>query len=85
MSPTSSFRSADCPVVSRCPSANLHIDSTSAFSGWLMVRDAVKVDRHADAPYPAAIRSAAGTHDNAPADTPAEDVAVVEATDGQEG
>ena len=53
--------------------------------GWLMVRDAVKVDRHADAPYPAAIRSAAGTNDNAPADTPAEDVAVVEATDGQEG
>ena len=25
--------------------------------GWLMVRDAVKVDRHADAPYPGAIRS----------------------------
>ena len=53
--------------------------------GWLMVRDAVKVPRHADAPYPAAIRSAAGNNDNAPADTPAEDVAAVEATDGQEG
>ena len=40
--------------------------------GWLMVRDAVKVDRHADAPYPGAIRTAdtandQSEHDEAPA------------------
>ena len=57
---------------------------------WLTVKDSVKVERHADAPYPASIRSAAAaeaanTNDVAPADTPAEDVTAVEATDGQEG
>ena len=57
---------------------------------WLTVKDSVKVARHADAPYPASIRSAAAaeaanTNDVAPADTPAEDVTAVEATDGQEG
>lgn len=51
---------------------------------WLIVKDSVKVARHADAPYPAAIKSAQNNND-APADTPAEDVAAVEATDGQEG
>lgn len=40
--------------------------------GWLMVRDAVKVDRHADAPYPGAIRSIdtandQSEHEDAPA------------------
>lgn len=45
-----------------------------AKNGWLLVRDSVKVDRHADAPYPAAVKSAA--NDAAPA---------VEATEGQEG
>ncbi|MFM9976492.1 MAG: 50S ribosomal protein L3 [Sphingomonadaceae bacterium] len=51
---------------------------------WLTVKDSVKVARHADAPYPAAIRTAANAND-APADTPAEDVATVDATEGQEG
>ncbi|WP_066476793.1 MULTISPECIES: 50S ribosomal protein L3 [unclassified Sphingomonas] len=51
---------------------------------WLIVKDAVKVPRHADAPYPASIKTAHNNND-APADTPAEDVATVEATDGQEG
>ncbi len=32
--------------------------------GWLMVRDAVKVDRHADAPYPGAIRSTDTANDH---------------------
>ena len=45
-----------------------------AKNGWLLVRDSVKVARHADAPYPAAIKSA--VVDAAPA---------VAATDGQEG
>lgn len=35
--------------------------------GWLLIRDSVKIDRPADAPYPAAVKSAA-----APADAPAE-------------
>lgn len=36
---------------------------------WLLVKDAVKVDRHADAPYPAGVRAAAEitTHEEAPA------------------
>jgi len=45
-----------------------------AKNGWLLVRDSVKVARHADAPYPAAIKSA--VVDAAPA---------VEAAEGQEG
>ena len=32
--------------------------------GWLMVRDAVKVDRHAEAPYPGAIRMADTANDH---------------------
>ncbi|MDE1916116.1 MAG: 50S ribosomal protein L3 [Sphingomonadales bacterium] len=44
-----------------------------AKNGWLLVRDAVKVARHAEAPYPAGIKSA---NDAAPA---------VEAEAGQEG
>ena len=55
-----------------------------AKNGWLLVRDAVKVDRHAEAPYPAAVKAAANSNDAAPANTPAEAVAP-EATDGQEG
>ncbi len=37
--------------------------------GWLLVKDAVKVARHADAPYPAGIRSLTETieHEEAPA------------------
>jgi len=53
--------------------------------GWLMVRDAVKVPRHVDAPYPAGIKSISGSNDNAPADTPAEDVVATDASEGQEG
>lgn len=49
---------------------------------WLTVADAVKVDRHAEAPYPAGIKSV--TNDTAAADTPAE-TAAPEATEGQEG
>jgi large subunit ribosomal protein L3 len=51
---------------------------------WLTVKDAVKVARHAEAPYPASVKSAANSN-QAPAETPAEDVATVEATEGQEG
>lgn len=54
---------------------------------WLLVKDAVKVPRPADAPYPASIRKAANVNDQAPqaADTPAEDVAATEVAEGQEG
>ncbi|GGZ09470.1 50S ribosomal protein L3 [Novosphingobium colocasiae] len=53
-------------------------------NAWLTVSDAVKVDRHAEAPYPAGLKTAANSNDQA-ADTPAEDTAAVEATEGQEG
>ncbi len=48
--------------------------------GWLFVKDAVKVARHGEAPYPVAARSA---KNDAPvvADTPAEDTAAVTTTD----
>jgi large subunit ribosomal protein L3 len=51
---------------------------------WLLVKDAVKVARHADAPYPASVKLAAG-NDSAPAETPAPEAAAPEATEGQEG
>ena len=38
-------------------------------NGWLTVQDAVKVDRHADAPYPAGLRQTASVPTN---DTPVE-------------
>ena len=53
--------------------------------GWLFVKDSVKVDRPADAPYPAGLKQVANNNDFAPAETPAEDVAAPEATEGQEG
>ena len=53
--------------------------------GWLLVKDSVKVARHADAPYPAGLRAVANNNDTAPAETPADEAATVEATDGQEG
>ena len=56
-----------------------------AKNGWLMVRDSVKVARHADAPYPAALKGAVNSNDSAAADTPAEEAVAVEATEGQEG
>ncbi len=54
-------------------------------NGWLLVRDAVKVSRHADAPYPAGLRQAANSNDSAAADTPADTGAAVDTADGQEG
>ena len=55
-----------------------------AKNGWLLVRDSVKVARHAEAPYPGAVKSAA--NDAAPvAATPVVEVAAPEAHDGQEG
>ncbi len=57
-----------------------------AKNSWLTVKDSVKVSRHAEAPYPAGIKSAANSNETpAAADTPAEDTAAVEATEGQEG
>jgi large subunit ribosomal protein L3 len=50
--------------------------------GWLLVKDAVKVARPDAAPYPAGIRQ---NNDSAPAETPADTAAPVEATEGQEG
>jgi large subunit ribosomal protein L3 len=56
-------------------------------NGWLLIRDAVKIDRHAEAPYPAGLKQAANSNDTpAAADTPAEDTAAASTTvDGQEG
>lgn len=54
-------------------------------NGWLLVRDAVKVSRHAEAPYPAGIKAAAA--DTAPAEqaaAPAEQAAPADNA-GQEG
>jgi large subunit ribosomal protein L3 len=54
--------------------------------GWLLVKDAVKVARPDAAPYPAGLRQAAQqNNDSAPAETPAENAAAPEATEGQEG
>ncbi|PTS75704.1 50S ribosomal protein L3 [Sphingomonas sp. HMWF008] len=53
--------------------------------GWLLVKDSVKVARHADAPYPAGLKQVANNNDTAPANTPADEAATVDATDGQEG
>ena len=52
-----------------------------AKNAWLLVRDSVKVSRHAEAPYPGAVKQA-DNNNSAAADTPAEDTAAVEATDG---
>ena len=60
-----------------------------AKNSWMTIKDAVKVARHGEAPYPAGLKSAAANEDiietPAAADTPAEDTAAVQATDGQEG
>lgn len=52
--------------------------------GWLLVKDAVKVPGHKDAPKPAGLKSVANSN-NASAETPADTVAAPEATEGQEG
>jgi len=49
--------------------------------GWLFVKDSVKVARHADAPFPAGLKTA---NSNTAADTPAE-TTDAPAADGQEG
>jgi large subunit ribosomal protein L3 len=55
-------------------------------NGWLLVRDSVKVARHADAPYPAGLILAANSNETpVHADTPAVDTVAVEQTEGQEG
>ncbi len=56
-----------------------------AKNSWLMVKDSVKVARHADAPYPAGLKGAASSNESAPADTPADPAPAVEGTEGQEG
>jgi large subunit ribosomal protein L3 len=53
--------------------------------GWLFVKDSIKIDRPAEAPFPAGLKQVANNNDTAPAETPAEDVQAVEATEGQEG
>lgn len=53
---------------------------------WLMIKDAVKIDRHKDAPYPASLKAAANTNTDTAADMSAEVVeTTADATDGQEG
>ncbi|MBD8640821.1 50S ribosomal protein L3 [Sphingomonas sp. CFBP 13733] len=49
--------------------------------GWLFVKDSVKVARHADAPFPAGLKT---VNSNTAADTPAESTDAP-AADGQEG
>ncbi len=51
---------------------------------WLTVKDSVKVARHADAPYPASVKSTAAPV-AAPAETPADVAAAPEANETQEG
>jgi large subunit ribosomal protein L3 len=53
--------------------------------GWLFVKDSVKVPAHKDAPFPAGLKQAANSNNDAPADTPAEVTEAPEATEGQEG
>jgi large subunit ribosomal protein L3 len=50
---------------------------------WLVVKDATKVSRHADAPYPGSVKQAANANNAAATEAPAD--TAVEATDGQEG
>jgi len=56
-----------------------------AKNSWLTVHDAVKVSRHAEAPYPAGLKQAANSNAAAPAETPAGVVDAPEAAEGQEG
>ncbi len=59
-----------------------------AKNSWMTIKDAVKVARHGEAPYPAGLKSTAAANEDitetpAAAETPAEDTAAVEAADGQ--
>ncbi|MFN3370945.1 MAG: 50S ribosomal protein L3 [Sphingomonadaceae bacterium] len=49
--------------------------------GWLLVRDAVKVARPADAPYPAAVKSASAPAEPAAGDAPAAETEVQESAE----
>ncbi len=54
---------------------------------WVKVRDAIKKARPADAPFPGGVKSnkaAAAAQTEAPAETPAEETAAVETTEGGE-
>ena len=51
---------------------------------WLLVKDAVKVARHPEAPYPAGLKPAANSNNQAPAETPAEEAVAPEATEATE-
>jgi len=52
---------------------------------WLIVKDAVKVARHAEAPYPASPRSAANANTADVLETPADTMSAIDAINGQEG
>ncbi len=59
-----------------------------AKNSWMTIKDAVKVARHGEAPYPAGLKGSAAANEDitetpAAAETPAEDTAAVEAADGQ--
>ena len=54
-------------------------------NGWLLVRDAVKVDRHGEAPYPAGIKHASNNNEVDVPVTPINNEVADAATDGQEG
>jgi len=56
-----------------------------AKNSWLTIKDSVKVSRHAEAPYPAGLKSAANNNAPAAAETPADAAPAPEATEGQEG
>ena len=62
-------------------------DRVGSMPGTQAVTFVGKIARHADAPYPAGIKQAANSNIETPAaaDTPAENTASVEATEGQEG
>ena len=60
---------------------NLEIVGTDVERGLIFVKDSVKVARHADAPFPAGLKTA---NSNTAADTPAE-TTDAPAADGQEG
>ena len=55
--------------------------------GWLIVKDAVKIARPDEAPYPAGLKGAANSNEapEGAAEMPAEEVQAPEATEGQEG
>ncbi len=55
-----------------------------AKNSWMTIKDAVKVARHGEAPYPAGLKGSASLDETpAAADTPADETAAVEAADGQ--